>query len=128
MALPNDRLRRGCVELLVLACILGPVLALGARHFRTSIDAQRAYESFEIVIQRFIPEYRVRHDPALLAGVATIPLTWPEALTAFERSEFVRQYLGDAFTDLYVMTRRGEMEEFNSYISPLDYAWYLTTS
>jgi glutamine synthetase len=61
-------------------------------------------------------------------GRATIPLTWPEALAAFERSEFVRQYLGDAFTDLYVMTRRGEMQEFNSYISPLDYAWYLTTS
>ncbi len=40
----------------------------------------------------------------------------------------MRQYLGDAFTDLYVMTRRGEMQEFNSYISPLDYAWYLTTS
>ena len=25
-------------------------------------------------------------------------------------------------------TRRGEMQEFNSHIPPLDYAWYLTTS
>ena len=61
-------------------------------------------------------------------GGATIPLTWPEALAAFERSDFVRRYLGDAFTDLYAATRRGEMQEFNSHIPPLDYAWYLTTS
>ena len=47
---------------------------------------------------------------------------------AFERSDFVRRYLGDAFTDLYAATRRGEMQEFNSHIPPLDYAWYLTTS
>jgi glutamine synthetase len=60
-------------------------------------------------------------------GRTTIPLTWPEALAAFERSEFVRSYFGDAFTDLYVNTRRGEMREFNSHIPPLDYAWYLTT-
>jgi len=74
-------------------------------------------------------------DPgAPLAGNAyrdsrvTIPLTWPEALSAFERSDFVRHYFGDAFTDLYVNTRRGEMREFNSHISALDYTWYLTTS
>jgi glutamine synthetase len=58
----------------------------------------------------------------------TIPLTWPEALVAFERSGFVRHYFGDAFTGLYVRTRRGEMQEFNSHIPALDYAWYLTTS
>jgi glutamine synthetase len=40
----------------------------------------------------------------------------------------VRRYFGDAFTDLYVNTRRGEMQEFNSYVSALDYTWYLTTS
>jgi glutamine synthetase len=61
-------------------------------------------------------------------GRATIPLTWPEALNAFERSDFVRRYFGDAFTNLYVNTRRGEMQEFHSQIPALDYAWYLTTS
>ena len=58
----------------------------------------------------------------------TIPITWSEALNAFERSNFVRHYLGDAFTDLYVNTRRGEMHEFNSHISALDCTWYLTTA
>ncbi len=50
-------------------------------------------------------------------GRATIPLTWPEALAVFERSAFVREYFGDAFTELYAGTRRGEMREFNSHIT-----------
>jgi len=74
-------------------------------------------------------------DPGpVLAGNAyrdstpTIPLTWAEALTAFEQSAFVREYLGERFTRLYARTRRGEMQDFSSYVSPLEYSWYLTTS
>jgi glutamine synthetase len=58
----------------------------------------------------------------------TIPLSWPEALTAFEHSEFVREYLGERFTRLYAETRRGEMQDFSSYVTALEYSWYLTTS
>jgi glutamine synthetase len=74
-------------------------------------------------------------DPGpVLAGNAyrdatpTIPTTWPEALSAFERSAFIKDYLGPRFASLYAATRRGEMQEFQSYVSALDYAWYLTTS
>ena len=73
-------------------------------------------------------------DPGpVLAGNAyrdttpTIPLSWPEALNAFEQSAFAREYLGERFTRLYAQTRRGEMQDFNSYVAPLEYAWYLTT-
>ena len=73
-------------------------------------------------------------DPGpVLAGNAyrdatpTIPLSWSEALTAFERSEFARDCLGERFARLYAQTRRGEMQEFSSYVSPLEYSWYLTT-
>jgi glutamine synthetase len=59
---------------------------------------------------------------------ATIPLSWPEALAAFERSSFVREYLGAEFAGLYSQTRRGELHDFRSYVSPLEYSWYLTTS
>jgi glutamine synthetase len=76
-----------------------------------------------------------RLDPgAPLAGNAyrgctpTIPLTWAEALAAFERSDFVREYLGERYTRLYAETRRGEMQDFGSYVPAIDYAWYLTTS
>ena len=74
-------------------------------------------------------------DPGpVLAGNAyrdttpTIPTTWPEALAAFERSDFIKDYLGPRFASLYAATRRGEMQEFMSHVSALDYAWYLTTS
>jgi glutamine synthetase len=74
-------------------------------------------------------------DPGpVLAGNAyrdttpTIPLSWPEALNAFEQSSFAREYLGERFTRLYAQTRRGEMQDFSSYVSALEYSWYLTTS
>ncbi len=74
-------------------------------------------------------------DPGpVLAGnayrdaTATIPLSWPEALAVFDRSEFAREYLGERFARLYAQTRRGEMMDFNSYVPALDYDWYLTTS
>jgi glutamine synthetase len=75
-----------------------------------------------------------RLDPGpVLAGNAyrdtrpTIPLSWPEAIAAFERSDFARQCLGERFANLYALTRRGEMQDFNSYVSPLEFSWYLTT-
>jgi len=74
-------------------------------------------------------------DPGpVLAGNAyrdatpTIPLSWPEALAVFERSGFARDYLGERFAHLYAQTRRGEMQDFSSYVSALEYSWYLTTS
>lgn len=74
-------------------------------------------------------------DPGpVLAGNAyrdtacTIPQSWPEALGVFERSEFARDYLGERFANLYAQTRRGEMQDFNSYVPAIDYDWYLTTS
>jgi glutamine synthetase len=39
----------------------------------------------------------------------------------------VRRYLGERFSGLYAGTRRGEMQDFNSYVSALEHAWYLTT-
>jgi glutamine synthetase len=76
-----------------------------------------------------------RLDPGpVLAGNAyrdatpTIPQSWPEALGVFERSEFAREYLGERFASLYAATRRGEMQDFQSYVPAIDYDWYLTTS
>jgi glutamine synthetase len=74
-------------------------------------------------------------DPGpVLAGNAyrdstpTIPLSWPEAIGAFERSEFVKDYLGARLARLYAQTRRGEMMDFSSHVPAIDYDWYLTTS
>jgi glutamine synthetase len=76
-----------------------------------------------------------RLDPGpVLAGNAyrdttpTIPLSWSAALDAFDRSDFAREYLGERFARLFAQTRRGEMQDFTSYVPAIDYDWYLTTS
>ena len=57
-----------------------------------------------------------------------LPVTWPEAAAAFERSAFVREYFGERFQRLFATTRRGEMQAFELNVSPLEYDWYVTTS
>ena len=54
-----------------------------------------------------------------------LPGDWPTALARFGESAFLREYFGERFVTLYERTRRGEMQDFNSRISALDYAWYL---
>ncbi len=57
-----------------------------------------------------------------------LPVTWPEAAAAFERSEFVREYFGARFQSLFATTRRGEMRAFDLNVSPLEYEWYVSTT
>lgn len=58
----------------------------------------------------------------------SLPITWPEAALAFERSAFVKEYFGEKFQNLFVTTRRGELQAFESHVTTLEYAWYVTTS
>jgi glutamine synthetase len=54
-----------------------------------------------------------------------LPGDWPTALARFGASAFLREYFGERFVRLYELTRRGEMQDFNSRLTALDYAWYL---
>ncbi len=71
--------------------------------------------------------------PAPLAGNAytqrlsapRLPADWPGALERFAASAFLGEHFGERFVRLYELTRRGEMMDFNSRITALDYAWYL---
>jgi glutamine synthetase len=56
-----------------------------------------------------------------------LPTNWPEAVRAFEHSAFLREYLGEAFVRLYATTRRGELEAFESHVTPREIDWYATT-
>ena len=60
-------------------------------------------------------------------AVATLPITWPEAALKFEASTMLREYLGEKFHRLFVTTRRGELQAFESHVSPLEYLWYART-
>lgn len=59
---------------------------------------------------------------------ASLPITWPEAALAFERSDFIAGYFGRKFQHLFATTRRGELRAFDLNISPLEYEWYVTTT
>ena len=71
--------------------------------------------------------------PAALTGNAytqrlaapRLPTDWPTALARFGGSAVLRDWLGDRFVRLYEETRRGEMQDFQSRLTALDYAWYL---
>jgi glutamine synthetase len=58
-------------------------------------------------------------------SAAPLPGDWPTALTRFVESKFLRDYFGEDFVRLYGLVRRGEMQDFNNHIMPLDFAWYL---
>lgn len=60
-------------------------------------------------------------------AVTTLPITWPEAALKFEASSTLREYIGEKFHRLFVTTRRGELQAFESHVSPLEYTWYART-
>jgi glutamine synthetase len=75
-------------------------------------------------------EHRVEPPPVVTGNAyaqqgEALPVTWPQALERFERSDFARQALGEAFVKLFATVKRGEMEEFNSHITPLEIQRYL---
>lgn len=55
---------------------------------------------------------------------AELPTNWPEAVAAFERSGFIREYLGAPFARLFATTRRAELEAFEAHITPVEVEWY----
>jgi glutamine synthetase len=69
--------------------------------------------------------------PAVLTGNAYVqegeplPTTWSQAIEKFSVSEFARATLGTKFVNLFTAVKRAEMEEFNSFVTPLEIARYL---
>jgi glutamine synthetase len=54
-----------------------------------------------------------------------LPTDWAAAIARFDSSATFRGLFGEDFVDLYATLKRGELEDFASYVSPLEYAWYL---
>ena len=54
-----------------------------------------------------------------------LPATWFSAVDQFERSDVMRDYLGDRFVTMFGKVKRTEQDRFFEVVSPLDYDWYL---
>lgn len=71
--------------------------------------------------------------PAPTAGDAyaqyepSLPASWEEAGTRFERAQVLRQYLGDDFMKLFAALKRQEMETLKRRVTLEEYAAYLRT-
>ena len=55
----------------------------------------------------------------------TLPVKWDKALDAFENATVLNEYLGNEYSDLFLRSRRCEMDRFTSQISNKDFEWYL---
>jgi glutamine synthetase len=62
---------------------------------------------------------------APIAAGDPLPTDWLKAIDRFQASPVMRDYLGDAFVDLYATVKRTEQARFNAVVTPLDHDWYL---
>ncbi len=68
------------------------------------------------------------HGDGYSAPVAAgdpLPTDWLKAIDRFQASAVMREYLGDAFVDLYATVKRTEQARFNAVVTSLDHDWYL---
>lgn len=57
--------------------------------------------------------------------IASLPLSWHKALTAFDQSGFIKEYLGEPFHEAFSAVKRAEQREFDRVISAFEYDTYL---
>lgn len=57
---------------------------------------------------------------------APLPVHWPVAIERFRDSAVLRDYLGVRFVDLYAGVKQGELAEFASFVTSLEFDWFLT--
>ena len=74
---------------------------------------------------------RAVEPPPALSGNAyqqsgePLPTHWATAVQKFAGSPLAQEYLGKPFTQLFSAVKQGELDDFNSYITPLEIEWYL---
>jgi glutamine synthetase len=57
-----------------------------------------------------------------------LPAHWFAALDRFERSDILRDYLGDRFVSMFTEVKRVEQDRFFAEVQPLDFDWCLKTA
>ncbi|MEM7216236.1 MAG: glutamine synthetase family protein [Pseudomonadota bacterium] len=56
-----------------------------------------------------------------------LPTRWREAIHAFDKSEFFRDWFGDQFVDMYLRAKYAEEENFHLEVPDRDLGWCLRT-
>ena len=58
-------------------------------------------------------------------GVVGLPLSWDDALDAFEGSDFIGEAFGEPFRKAFAASKRQEKQKFEAIITTLEYETYL---
>jgi len=56
---------------------------------------------------------------------ATLPMNWWRALEVARKSDFLRERLGEQFTNIFLTIKEAECDRFFASVTDLDFAWYL---
>lgn len=59
------------------------------------------------------------------AGREPLPMHWATAIPRFAGSSLAQEYFGKPFTSLFSTVKQAELDDFNSYVTPLEIEWYL---
>ena len=70
---------------------------------------------------------KISTGDAIAKNPPSLPMNWAESLQAFSKGKILRQYFGKDFCHVFHETRKKEMENFDSQITPLELDWYLRT-
>jgi glutamine synthetase len=62
---------------------------------------------------------------AYRADGEALPTHWATAIERFAASDFAREYLGKPFAELYATVKQGELDDFDTYVTPLEIEWYM---
>ncbi len=54
-----------------------------------------------------------------------VPFGWQRALDRLESAEFLKDYMGQEYIDLYRQCKQFELDTFHGEITPLEFRWYL---
>ncbi|MDF1790351.1 MAG: glutamine synthetase family protein [Thalassobaculaceae bacterium] len=57
----------------------------------------------------------------------SVPKTWAESLELFSESQFIADWLGAEFRHVFHAVKESERQDFESEVTPLEWAWYLKT-
>ena len=56
---------------------------------------------------------------------ATLPMNWWRALEVARRSDFLKNHLGEGFTNIFLTIKEAECDRFFAAVSDVDFDWYL---
>lgn len=74
---------------------------------------------------------RAAEPPPVLQGNAyqvggePLPVHWPLAIQRFRNSGLAAEFLGKPFANLYATVKQAELDDFNSYVTPLEIDWFM---